>query len=68
MLRRLDQLACAFINRVELQVVQVCVFSGVVVWRSGSGDNEGGCPFEQGGLGRGAGLGERRQGHAEWKG
>ena len=57
-LQRLDQLARALVPR-RAQVV--CGLSGTVVWRGGSGDNEGGCPVEQDGLGRAADLGERRQ-------
>ena len=58
MLQRLDQLARALVPR-RAQVVRG--LSGAFVGRGGCGDDEEGRPFEQDGLGRAAGLSERRQ-------
>jgi hypothetical protein len=57
-LQRLDQLACVLAPR-RSQVSRG--LSGADIWRGGSGDDEEGCWFEQNGLGRAAGLGERYQ-------
>ena len=58
MLQRLDQLTRALVPR-RAQVVRG--WYGAVIGRGGSGDDEESCPFEQDGLGRAAGLSERRQ-------